>query len=33
MKRLAIVLGVLCLGVYIMMTEKDSKKKKKAKAS
>ncbi len=29
MKRLAIVFGVLCFGVYLMLTEKDKKKKEK----
>ena len=27
MKRLAIVFSVLCFGVYVMLTEKDKKKK------
>lgn len=32
MKRLAIVFGIMCVGAYLMLTEKDKKKiKKKAK--
>ncbi len=33
MKRLAIVFGVLCFGVYLMLNEKDKKKNKKKKIS
>lgn len=33
MKRLSIVFGILCFGVYLMLTEKDKKTKKKKKVS